>query len=172
METQKEISKNENKIIADVPRNGNDIYRVSAWTGKEGKHFLDLRVYYTKDGKLRKTREGVNVLARLRREIAAALLAAKNAAEIPEPSEGKNCETAFVSAVAVSETEQYQISKVRGPKNRIVRISYAFKGGEGSFIPSSRKALSILESSVEGVAAALQSPEAEPMPVETSVQPA
>lgn len=168
METQNEINQNENKIIADVARNGNDVYRVSAWTGREGKSFLDLRVYFTKDGKLRKTREGLNVLARLRHEIADALLSAKNAAELPVPSGDKACETALVGTVAVSDSEQYQISKVRGPKNRIVRIAYAFKGDEGAFIPSGKKALSIFESAVDGIAQALRSPEAEPAQAEAS----
>lgn len=168
MKTQKE----NNKIIKDVARFANDVYRVIAWKGREGKSFLDLHVFYNKNGKLKKTREGINVLSILRHEIAEALMAAKNAPELPLPAEGKNCETVLVTTVAISETEQYQVSKVRGPKNRFVRISYAFKGTEGNFIPSGKKALSILESSVDGIAETLRSPEAEPVQEEAATQAA
>ncbi len=162
MNNKKENDKNQNKIIKDVPRFENDIYRVSSWTGKEGAPFLDLHVYYKKDGKFKKTQEGINIRSEFRREVAAALVTAKNAPELPLPAEGKTFETALVTSVAISETEQYQVSKVRGPKNSFVRISYAFKGEEGNFIPSAKKALSILEPSVDGVVEVLRSPEAEP----------
>ncbi|HOW87342.1 MAG TPA: hypothetical protein PKV84_01625 [Candidatus Omnitrophota bacterium] len=162
MNTKKESNKNQDKIIKDVTRFENDIYRVSSWTGKDGASFLDLHVYYKKDGQFKKTKEGMNVRAEFRKELAEAILAAKKAPELSLPAEGKNCETVLVSAVSISETEQYQVSKVRGPKNSFVRVCYAFKGDEGTFIPNGKKALSILESSVEAVAEALRSPEAEP----------
>ena len=162
MENEK-TSKNGNRIIKDIPRLENDLYRVSAWRGREGKAFLDLRVFYFNiDGKLRKSKAGINVLARLRHEIAAALLEVKDSPELQLPVEGKTCEAALVTTVQISEAEQYQVSKVRGPKNSFVRICYSFKGKAGNFIPSGRKALSILESSVAQVAEALRSPEAEP----------
>ncbi len=166
MNTNKE-DKNQNKIIKDVNRFQNDIYRISSWTGKDGASFLDLHVFYKKDGKFKKTKEGMNIRAEFRKELASALLTAKNAAELPLPAAGKNCETVLVTSVAISETEQYQVSKVRGPKNSFVRICYAFKGDEGNFIPSGKKALSILEPSVDGVVDALRSPEAEPVQAAT-----
>ena len=162
MKNNKENDKNQNKIIKDVTRFENDIYRVSSWTGKEGAPFLDLHVYYKKDGKFKKTQEGMNIRAEFRQDVAAALVTAKHAPELPVPAEGKNFETVLVTTVAISETEQYQVSKVRGSKNSSVRICYAFKGEEGNFIPSGKKALSILEPSVDGVVEALRSPEAEP----------
>ncbi len=162
MNTKKESTKHSDKIIKDVPRFENDIYRVSSWTGKDGASFLDLHVYYKKNGEFTKTKEGMNVRSDFRKEIAEALVAAKSAPALSLPAEGKNCETVLVTSVSISETEQYQVSKVRGPKNSFVRISYAFKGDEGNFIPNGKKALSILESSVEGVVEALKSPEAEP----------
>lgn len=162
MKTNKENDKNQNKIIKDVPRFENDIYRISSWTGKEGASFLDIHVFYKKDGKFKKTKEGMNIRAGFRHEVAKALLAAKNAPEMPLPAEGKNFEVELMTSVALSETEEYQVSKVRGPKNSFVRIGYAFKGEKGEFIPSGKKALSILEPSVDGVVEALRSPEAEP----------
>ncbi len=160
MNNMKEQDNNRNKIIKDVPRMANDIYRISSWSGKEGKSFLDVRVFFKKDGKFKRTKEGLNILAELGGDVAAAILAAKNAPEIPAPAEGKKCESKLVSSVPISETAEYQVSKVRGPKNKSVRICYAFKGEEGNFIPSGKKAISILESSVEGVAEAFWSPEA------------
>jgi hypothetical protein len=170
MKTKNESDKNQNKIIKDVPRLANDIYRVSAWTGKEGASFLDLHVYFKKDGKFKKTKEGMNIRAEFRQEVAKALLAAKHAPEMPLPAEGKNFEVELMTTVALSETEEYQVSKVRGPKNSFVRLCYAFKGEKGEFIPSGKKALSILESSIDGVVEALRSPEAEP--VKAAVQAA
>ena len=160
----------ENRIIKDVARFENDVYRISAWTGKEGVSFLDVRVYFKKNGKFKKTEEGMNILSSLREEIAAALLLAKEAPELPLPAEGKKFESAFVTTVPISETAQYQISKVRGLKNRSVRISYAFKADNGDFIPSGKKAISILESSVHALAEALQSPEAAPVQTEAATQ--
>ena len=162
MNTNPENDKNHNKIIKDVTRFENDIYRIISWTGKDGTPFLDLHVFFKKDGKFKKTKEGMNIRSAFRKEVADALLAAKNAPELPLPQEGKNCEMAHVTSVSISETEQYQVSKVRGSKNSFARICYAFKGDEGTFIPNGKKALSILESSVHGVAEALRSTEAEP----------
>lgn len=160
----------ENRIIKDVARFENDVYRISAWTGKEGASFLDVRVYFKKNGKLKKTEEGMNILSSLRAEIADALIQAKNAPELPLPAEGKKFESALVTTVSISETAQYQISKVRGPKNCSVRISYAFKGDNGDFIPSGKKAISILESSVDALAEVLLSPEAAPVQTEAATQ--
>lgn len=158
MNTNKE--NNQNKIIRDVARFEKDVYRVSSWIGKEGKTFLDLHVYFLKDGKYRRTKEGMNIRSEFRKDVADALLLAKDAPELPLPSEGKNCEMALVANVPISETEQYQVSKVRGPKNSFVRICYAFKGDNGAFIPNGKKALSILNGAVEGIVQALLSPEA------------
>ncbi len=92
----------ENRIIKDVARFENDVYRISAWTGKEGVCFLDIRVYFKKNGKLKKTEEGMNVLASLREQVADALIQAKNAPELPLPAEGRKFESALVTTVSVS----------------------------------------------------------------------
>ena len=172
MNTQNENNKNQNKIIKDVPRFENDIYRICAWTGKKGDPFLDLHVFYRKDGGFKKAKEGMNILEKFRREVATALMTAKNDPELPMPTDGKKCETRLVTAVEISETQQYQISKVRGPKNSSVRICYAAKGDNGNFIPSGKKALSILESSIDGVVDALSSMEPDTAERESMTQAA
>ena len=161
METQK--VKTENKIIKDVARLENDVYRITAWKGRDGKAFLELRVCFKQNGKLHKTREGIHIPANLRFEIAKALIAVKNAPELPLPQEGKKCETALLTAIQISESEEYQFSKVRGVKNQYVRICRAFKGRQGTFVPNAKKALSILDSSVDDLAEALVSLEAAPV---------
>lgn len=160
METK---TKSTNKIIKDIQRLENDIYRIIAWEGRDGKSFLSLHVFFKKNGKFHKTREGIHIPADLRIEIAKALIAVKNAPELPLPGDGKKWEAALLTAIPVSENEEYQISKVRGFKNQYVRICRAFKGRNGTFVPNARKALSILESSVDDLAETLVSDEAAPL---------
>jgi hypothetical protein len=154
-----ESKKNQNKIVKDVPRLENDIYRLSAWKGKEGTFFVSLQVYFKKNGSFKRTEEGINVISSVRRELAKAMLVAKNDSELPLPAEGKKFEARFVTSVPVGEGKEFQVSKVRGSKYSSVRICFASKGPEGDLIPSPKRSLSIFESSVEGVAEALMSSE-------------
>lgn len=151
-------NKNRNVIIKDVPKSESNIYRIEEWQNAEGNVYRDLHVFYKKDGKFRRTKEGLNIVARLWLDVATAIMTAKNAPELPEPAEGKQFENRLIAVVPISETQQYQISKVRGHKYCSVRICYCFKTEGGDFIPSIKKAISIWESSVENVAEALQSP--------------
>jgi hypothetical protein len=153
-----ETKKDQNKIVKDIPRLENDIYRVMAWLGKEGIPFISLQVFFKKNGSYKKTKEAVHLSASLRQVVTKALLVAKNDSELPVPQE-KKFEARFITSVPVSEEGVFQISKVRGSKNSAVRISYAGRNEKGEFVPSPKRSLSILESSVEGVTDALMSPE-------------
>ena len=150
--------KNKNVIIKDVLKSGNDIYRIQEWKNEQGTAYRDLRVFFKKDGKFKKTQEGLNILVPLCLEVATAIVTAKNAPELPEPAEGKKFESRLIVVITITETEQYQIFKVRGPKNGAVRIGYFFKGDNEQYFPNTKKAMSILDLAVDGVAEALCTP--------------
>lgn len=165
--------KNGDRLIKDIPRFENDLYRVSAWTGKEGL-FLKLQVHFRgkEDGNLIPTEDEFSLRAQYRGQVADALVMAKNGAELPAPQGDEKFTSRVVLTIPIGDGKFYEVNKIRGTKNRYVGLRYCRQSEDGERILHSDRGISILESSVDGVVEALRSQEAEPAQAEEATQAA
>jgi len=148
-------------VLCDVPRSDNDVYRIARKEYK-GERFIDLRIFFRSRedaSKLVPTSKGVCFREKLREDLIAGLIMARQAPEV-ERAEGEQFRSVKICEVPLSETEHYRISKGAGAKNGFVDVRKFFQK-DGAFIPSKRKGLSILVASLDDVITGLMLTEPE-----------
>ena len=145
--------KTENVVLCDVPRKGNEVYRISRNEFK-GERYIDIRIFFRgKDdaAQLIPTTKGVCFPEKIREDIIAGLILARKAPEVECPK-GEHFRSVKILEVPVSETEQFRISKGAGSKNTYVDVRKFFQAQkDGAFVPSRTKGLSILGTSLDEV---------------------
>ncbi len=145
--------KTENVVLCDVPRSGNDVYRISRNVYK-GERYVDLRIFFRSKADatlLVPTTKGVCFPEKLREDIIAGLILARKAPEVECPK-GEQFRSVKILDVPLSETEQFRISKGAGYKNTYVDIRKFFQAQkDGTLVPSKTKGVSILGASLDEV---------------------
>jgi len=145
--------KTENVVLCDVPRKGNEVYRISRNEFK-GERYIDIRIFFRgKDDatQLIPTTKGVCFPEKIREDIIAGLILARKAPEVECPK-GERFRSVTILDIPVSETEQFRISKGSGAKNAFVDIRKFFQPQkDGTFVPSKTKGITILGSSLDEV---------------------
>ncbi len=166
MNTNKENKSNEsqNKVIAEVPRSEKNVYRVRLWKDdKEGVQYRIVQRYFeSKDGK---SFVASDDMIKLREDacpqVAAFMMAAKAAPELPKPEEGKEPFTQGSSQmVEIPGKNFYGIKKTRGKDNQAVRVQFFFTAEETDELRTGKGkcGISILDSAVPAIVEALLSP--------------
>ena len=143
--------KTENVVLCDVPRSGNDVYRISRNVYK-GERYVDIRIFFRskQDATLLvPTTKGVCFPEKLREDVIAGLIMARKASGVECP-EGEQFRSVKILEVPISETEHYRISKGAGAKNEFVDIRKFFQK-DGAYIPSKTKGVSILGTALDQV---------------------
>jgi hypothetical protein len=163
METSTAVQneKSQNVVLCDVPRSGNDVYRISR-SDYKGTRYLDLRIFFRSraDATLMvPTTKGVTFPEKLREDVIAGLIMARKAEGVECP-EGEQFRSVKVCEVPISETEHFRISKGSGAKNTFVDMRLFFQK-DGTYIPSKRKGVSILGGSLDEVITGLMRTEPE-----------
>ena len=145
--------KTENVVLCDVPRSGNDVYRISRNVYK-GERYVDIRIFFRSKADaalLVPTTKGVCFPEKIREDIIAGLILARKAPEVECPK-GEQFRSVKILEVPLSETEQFRISKGAGSKNAYVDIRKFFQAQkDGAFVPSKTKGVSILGASLDEV---------------------
>ena len=116
--------KTENVVLLDVPRTGNEVYRISRNVYK-GERYVDIRIFFRSKADaalLVPTTKGVCFPEKIREDIIAGLILARKAPEVQCP-EGEQFRSVKILEIPLSETEQFRISKGSGSKNSFVDIS-------------------------------------------------
>ena len=155
--------KNENVVLCDVPRSGNDVYRISRNVYK-GERYVDIRIFFRSKGDatlLVPTTKGVCFPEKIREDIIAGLILARKAPEVQCP-EGEQFRSVKILEVPVSQTEIFRISKGSGTQNAFVNIQKFFQTKkDGAFVPSKTKGVSILGTSLDEVITGLMRTESD-----------
>ncbi len=141
----------QNVVLCDVPRSGNDVYRISRNVYK-GERYVDIRIFFRskQDATLLvPTTKGVCFPEKLREDVIAGLIMARKASGVECP-EGEQFRSVKILEVPISETEHYRISKGAGAKNEFVDIRKFFQK-DGAYIPSKTKGVSILGTALDQV---------------------
>lgn len=157
--TQTETS--ENVVLCDIPRSENDLYRITRKQFR-GNCYTDLRIFFKPKGNellLAPSSHGLCFPDKFRKDIIAGLIKARQT-DLPERAEGGEFASVKVCEIPISETERYRISKGSGPKNAFVDVRKFFLK-DGAYVPSRRKGVSILGSSLDDVITGLMRTEPE-----------
>ncbi len=158
--TQNEQTKN--VVLCDVPRSGNDVYRISR-NDYKGERYIDIRIFFRSKedaALLIPTSKGVCFPEKLREDVIAGLIVAKAAPSV-ERKEGEIFSSVKICEIPISETEYYRISKGAGAKNTFVDIRKFFQQKDGAYVPSKTKGVSILGTSLQDVILGLMRTEPE-----------
>ena len=143
--------KTENVVLCDVPRSGNEVYRISR-NDYKGERYVDIRIFFrSKDDatQLIPTTKGVCFPEKIREDIIAGLILARQAPEVECPK-GELFRSVKILDIPVTETEHFRISKGSGAKNAFVDIRKFFQHQkDGAFVPSRTKGVSILGTSLD-----------------------
>ncbi|MFH0985390.1 MAG: PC4/YdbC family ssDNA-binding protein [Candidatus Omnitrophota bacterium] len=153
----------QNVVLCDVPKSGNDVYRISRNVYK-GERYVDIRIFFRSKADttlLVPTTKGVCFPEKIREDIIAGLIFARKASGVECPK-GEQFRSVKVCEVPISATEHYRISKGAGSKNAYVDIRKFFQTQkDGAFVPSKTKGVSILEGSLDEVIMGLMRTESE-----------
>ena len=150
-----------NVVLCDVPRAGNDVYRISR-NDYKGERYIDLRIFFRskEDAALFiPTSKGVCFPEKLREDVIAGLIMAR-VAPLAERKEGELFSSVRICEIPISETECWRISKGAGAKNTFVDMRKFFQK-DGVYLPSKTKGVSILATSLQDVILGLMRTEPE-----------
>lgn len=148
-------------VLCDVPRSENDVYRISLKECKRGR-YIDLRIFFRnpEDASLfLPTLKGVCFREMLREDVIAGLIMARQAPDV-ERQEGEEFRCVKICEIPLSVTERLRISKGAGARNTFVDVRW-FLQKDGVFVPSKRRGVAILPSSIDEVILGLMRTEPE-----------
>jgi hypothetical protein len=149
--TTQETQNNGTKVIADIPRSENDVYRIACKEYKD-RHFVDVRIFFRDRedrNRLIPTNKGICLDEARREEVIAGMIRARQA-DLGEKTDGEAVQSVVICDIPVSETEVCRISKGSGSKNTFVDVRRFFKKN-GEYVPYKRKGLSINVASLDDV---------------------
>jgi len=161
--TTEKKDKYNTQVIDHVERNGNEEYQI-ARKEKDGKFFIDLRIFYIPEGTeglFIPKKQGIWIPEELRTEVITGLVQAK---DYPTPAlpEGKEVVSEVVCDIALPDGDMLRVSKGRGTINAFVDLRRCYKDKKSGEFRETKKGVSILESSLDGVIEGLQKSEREP----------
>lgn len=148
------------EVVSCIERTEKDVYRVVK-KEKDGKRFVDLRIFYTpngSDGPFIPQVKGVMIPEEFCAKVIIGLLYARNFST-PELPEGEEVVSEVVCEIPFSDEDILRVSKGRGKQNVFVDLRRCYRDKASSEFQATRKGVSILESSLDGVIEGLQKAE-------------